>query len=380
MRTSTNTQPEAFCKPGIALAAAELYARYKIPSIPLGEDKRPLVGRFKIAGLSMAQSRAFMQRRPEATALGIPDGRLSGIVRLDIDEHGDDIERAVIERAGDTPFKVRTASNKRHLIYAYNGERRLTGSPGHSNARPWPDLKIDLCGDGGFSVSPPSRCNGGEYELLGDVTLEQLLENRHSLPTVRGLPERAYVPSSAARTVPVNDIAHQPLAEMREGSGRNATLFHALCKVARHLPPSLDAFADWAREHNGKFGVPMTDAEVFDTAKSVFGYVERGELRTGEHGAWFVYRQAQELARDPYLFALIAWLKAENGPESEFWVADGLCSPKYLHWPIGRLRYARDKAMETEWIKRIVEPAKGRNAVYVWGPKARGHLWPDQAL
>jgi hypothetical protein len=24
-----------------------------------------------------------------------------------------------------------------------------------------------------------SRCKGGEYQLLGDVTLEQLLDNRH---------------------------------------------------------------------------------------------------------------------------------------------------------------------------------------------------------
>jgi hypothetical protein len=150
-------------KGGIASATAEIYARHNIPSIPLGEDKRPLVGRFKIAGLTMAQSRAFIRRRPDAPALGIPDGRLSGIVRLDIDEHGEHIERAVLERAGDTPAKVRTASGKLHLIYLYDGERRLTGGPGSRNARPWDDLKVDLCGDGGFSVSnrtqmrPPFR-------------------------------------------------------------------------------------------------------------------------------------------------------------------------------------------------------------------------------
>jgi bifunctional DNA primase/polymerase-like protein len=116
-------------------------------------------------------------------------------VRIDIDEGGEHIERAVIERAGDTPIKVRTASRKLHLVYAYHGERRLTGLPGHSNARPWPDPKVDLCGGGGFSVSPPSVCNGGAYELLGDVTLEELLANRHQLPTIKGLEPRAYAPA-----------------------------------------------------------------------------------------------------------------------------------------------------------------------------------------
>src|SRR5882672_4694599 len=163
---------------GIAITAAETYARYNIPTIPLGRNKRPSVSNFTIAELTVPQSIAWFRKRPKADALGVPDGRLSGITRIDIDEHGEEIEREVIRRAGDTPFKARTASGKLHLLYAYNGERRLTGPDGRSNARPWSGLKVDLCGDGGYSISPPSQCNGGEYRLLGDVTLEHLLENR----------------------------------------------------------------------------------------------------------------------------------------------------------------------------------------------------------
>jgi hypothetical protein len=118
----------------------------------------------------------------------------------------------------------------------------------------------------------------------------------------------------------------------------------------------------------------MTDAEVVKTAKSVFRYFETGQLRTGEHGAWFKRLQAQELARAPYLFALIALLKAENGPDSQFLVADGLCQPKYLDWPRERLQPARRRAVADGWIVQIRKPVRRLAALYEWGPTAIGGL------
>src|SRR5271169_6816755 len=135
---------------GIATATAEVYAKFNIPTLPLGDDKNPLVGGFKIAKLTMRQSRAYMRRRPDADVLGVPDGPLSGIVRLDIDERGDHVLAEVIHRAGQPGAITRTASGKHHLWYADNNERRLTGLPAHRNARPWGDLKVELCGKGGY--------------------------------------------------------------------------------------------------------------------------------------------------------------------------------------------------------------------------------------
>jgi hypothetical protein len=68
-----------------------------------------------------------------------------------------------------------------------------------------------------------------------------------------------------------------------------------------NLPPILDVFVQRADELNRQFGEPITESRVVNTAKSVFQYVETGQLRTGEHGAGFKRLQAQELARDPYL-------------------------------------------------------------------------------
>jgi hypothetical protein len=152
-------------------------------------------------------------------------------------------------------------------------------------------------------------------------------------------------------------------------SGRNNALFDILCKEARRLPPTVEAFVDRARQINQTFGEPMIDSRVIATARSVFKYVETGQLRTGEHGAWFKKPQARALVRDPYLFALIGWLKAENAPDAEFWVANGMAAA-HLGWSIPQLRETRRRAQELGWIEMIATPIKGRNALYRWGPSA----------
>jgi hypothetical protein len=358
---------------GIASATAEIYARHNIPSIPLGEDKRPLVGRFKIASLTMAQSRAFMRRRPEATALGIPDGRLSGIVRLDIDEHGDHIERAVIERAGDTPAKVRTASGKRHLIYAFNGERRLTGIPGRSNARPWPDLKVDLCGDGGFSVSPPSRCKGGEYALLGDFTLEQLLEQRHQLPTIRGLESRAYQREAIHREV---DHSRDDLRLVGVGN-RDAMMYPEVARICQRVHQAggtKDHALAEAMSRHAEFPMPHENPEVWVGDKVDYWWAKTiaGDNRFGTghhpHAVGWEERLASE---DPPLHALLTFLRKWNGPDAEFRIANGLIGTHLTGWwSTDRLRDNRQKALDGGWIKMIVPAARNRHAVYRWGPTA----------
>jgi hypothetical protein len=181
-------------------------------------------------------------------------------------------------------------------------------------------------------------------------------------------PIRAITP--APSIAPAAEQEESPFADMRANSGRNNALIDALCKEARGLPPTLQTFIDCARELNQQFGEPMIDSRVVNTAKSVFRYVETGELRTGEHGAWFKRQQTQSLVRDPYLFALIGWLKAENGPAAEFWIANGLAAA-HLGWSVPELRETRRRALEFGWIEMIARPVKGRNALYRWGPTAK---------
>jgi hypothetical protein len=287
---------------------------------------------------------------PDADGLACMAGSLTVI---DIDARGAEGERLLADvqrEVGESRFIVRTGGGGFHAYFRHRGEGR--------KIRLDPRRPIDLLG-GGQIVLPPSTGSKAKYEIIHGTLddLTALTPIRSAEPALGAVCEHEQ-PAPAA------------FANMQANTGRNNTLFDSLCKEARSLPPTLQAFIDRGRELNQLFGEPMTDSRVINTAKSVFRYVEKGELRTGEHGAWFQRPQVQALAREPYLFALIGWLKAQNGPEAEFWIANGLAAA-HLGWPTDQLREARNRAKELGWIEMIAQAAKGRNALYRWGPTAK---------
>jgi len=146
-----------------------------------------------------------------------------------------------------------------------------------------------------------------------------------------------------------------------------------ICMREAHHCDDLVSLLDVARTENAEMLPPMDDAEVVKIANSAWRCTERGENRFGQTGAWLPQSAVNALVRDPALFTLIAWLKAANGPNAEFLVANGLCAPKYLGWPIDQLRHARRRAIETGWIVKIRHEVKGVAALYRWGPASRGN-------
>ena len=370
----------------IPFTAAETYMRLGIPIIPLGQDKNPLIGGFKINKLSVRQSRAYMARFPHSEAFGVPDGRLSGLVRLDVDEPGDAIVEEVIRRAGDTPFRVRTASGKTHLVYRFAGERRLTTRPiadkkPPSNAQPWDDLCVDLCGQGGYSVSPPSHCNGGTYELLGDVSLEALLAKRHLLPTIQGLHTRAYLPGVQPNAAPALDFDHEEtdLRGVRPGN-RDAVFYRKvarICQQVHRAGGAKDDAMNKAKALNSEFPVPLGNDEVERKVNHWWQRTINGENCFGTGHRTPARDWVQDLAAtDPSLLALLVWLKKMNGPESEFWIANGMAGDHLTGWwSIDRLRDTRQRAMDGKWIERTAKAVTGQNAVYRWGPTAMANIF-----
>ena len=164
------------------LAAALDYANSGIPVFPvrlIGKKKKPLTPNgFKNATTDRAIIISWWRQWPDA-AIGAPTGAASGLVLLDVDidpDEGIDGEAslcALIEREGPLPETILSASPRggRHFYFQHPG-RKIKNSA--SLLAPG----IDIRGDGGFTVLPPSVRNDGKaYRWVrapGDVRIAPL--------------------------------------------------------------------------------------------------------------------------------------------------------------------------------------------------------------
>jgi hypothetical protein len=151
--------------PPDALASALAYLARGWSVIPVApRDKRPLVpwGGFQRRYADEAEIRQWFRRWPAAN-VAIVTGVVSQLAVLDVDaRHGGDASLAEWERAhAPLPHTIeaRTGSGGRHFYFAHPGgllHNQVGLAPG-----------IDLRGDGGFVVAPPSvHPSGRRYEWL----------------------------------------------------------------------------------------------------------------------------------------------------------------------------------------------------------------------
>lgn len=138
--------------PGLEAALAYLARGWSvIPLLP--GDKRPLVAweEYQYRRPSEATVRGWFRRRPDA-GVGIVTGLASGLVVLDVDAgHGGEANlQRLVQAHGPVPWTVEchTGGGGRHLYFAHPGgviHNRAGFRPG-----------LDLRGDGGYVVAPPS--------------------------------------------------------------------------------------------------------------------------------------------------------------------------------------------------------------------------------
>lgn len=341
------------------------YAERGLPTFPInpiannGKSKVPGVRNFTSFGLRASQQIAeqftlkLRDTNGIACVAGAPRGKLR-LAIIDVDARGAEADRLTADAMltyGRSRFIVRTGGDGRHLYYRHNGEGR--------RIRPNPSCPIDVLG-GGVVVLPPSLGAKQPYEII-----EGHLDDLTALTTIKAAPTKPDVPVSP-------DVPRIDLTGMREHDGRNPVLFNAMLANGLLLPPTLEAFIDFAREQNTKCDQPMTDDEVIQTATSVFKYRMNGTLRPRQHGGvWFppTAAPAQMIQDNLPLFGLIGWLKAMNGPDAEFWVADGMAD--ILGWSLRMMWKTRQEAIDGGWIVQVARPAPGRPARYRWGPTAK---------
>ncbi len=138
---------------GNPLAAASRYAAGGLSVIPCdASTKRPLVKweRFQADRAADTQVREWWERWPDA-GIGIVTGSISGLVVVDIDTDAPAAPDAVAHRFGATPRAARTPRGGQHHYYRHPGKIvpnavRLAGF----------DFPVDLRGDGGYVIAPPS--------------------------------------------------------------------------------------------------------------------------------------------------------------------------------------------------------------------------------
>jgi hypothetical protein len=121
------------------------------------------------------------------------------------------------------------------------------------------------------------------------------------------------------------------------------------------------------------FAEPLPDGEVMSTTQSIWKMHCGGRNRFGQHGAWFPIQEVEALIRgDQDAFVLLGFLRAYNGPDACFMVANGLADT--LGWTRKRLAKARGRLIELEHIAKINErsPSPGNPGRYRWPRDWRG--------
>lgn len=113
-------------------------------------DKRP-VGDWKQYMTQLATKDEVMvwSSMFQFNALGMATGKLSGILVVDVDDQSSN-------RGFDSPVRVKTISGGHHFYYKYQ--------PGVRNKAHINGIPVDIRGEGGYVVIPPSACGDKKYE------------------------------------------------------------------------------------------------------------------------------------------------------------------------------------------------------------------------
>jgi hypothetical protein len=266
-------------------------------------------------------------------AFGFLCGPRSKVTVVDMD----DTDSAILQEGerlfGPSPLLWQTGGGKFAAAYRFNGERR--------RIRPLPGIPVDLLG-GGFVVAPPSMGAKRQYEIIRGS-----LEDLDRLPVANIPSEIAAACAPAGRAIPKGK--------------RNQALFQ-YCKRTVSLCDTLDQLVDAARTWaDNSLMEPLPAAEVMKTCNSVWKY--RGGRKRIMHnvvepGVW------EAMKVEPYTLALFTYLGAENGPDADFWIADGLCGS--LPWPRDQIKAARKRLIKLGIVRCVRPPGYRRPAVYNW--------------
>lgn len=311
------------------------YAEYGVSTIPCSSDfKQPMVRNYLNIGIG--GSKALAGKFTTSNAIGIVTGRRNSLTVLDIDTTDQRALDDALSRHGDARIVVRTASGKFHAYYRHNGERR--------RIRPWPERPIDILGERGFVMAPPSLYGSGQYEIIHGT-----LDNLANLTTMR---EVNVAKTGERKSEPPTD----------EGRRNNDLWRH--CMIRARSCNTRDELIDIARRENEMYTPPLEQAEVIKVAHSAWAYMETGQNRFGQHGAWIATDELERFLADQDALLLLTFLLAHNGPEATFMCTNSLADR--FGWTVKRVAAARSRLIELGRITPVRSAGRGHPALFRW--------------
>jgi hypothetical protein len=238
--------------------AAREYADAGIVPLPVAADgKRPLVknpDKFR-----RPSALRITPKFPDAN-LGFWCGHQNGLTVVDIDTPKDAELDYVLDTFGPSPIIVRTASAKHHVYYRHDGERR--------RIKPIKGHEIDILGEGGLCVAPPSvRPSGGKYEFLRGS-----LADLAKLPKIRS----GALPVNLRVSPPANPQA--PISTTIEQGKRDDTLFRMAVALAHDAKSPADLLEQLREANAALCKPPLSDVEVQGRVRSAWKYKMNGTL------------------------------------------------------------------------------------------------------
>jgi hypothetical protein len=178
--------------------------------------------------------------------IGVVTGKVSGITVIDIDiGHGklgaESWSALIAEKGEPNTLMSKTGSGGLHVLFKYNSALR-TGTNRLGKG-------IDIRGDGGYIIAPPSRHrSGGVYEWMNDTQLDDLPE--HLLAKKKDL-RGSYERQKKYTAVQIKKMLDHIPQEDRD-TWRNVGVI-----LGREFSRSEDAwkmYCDWSGEWEGKKG------------------------------------------------------------------------------------------------------------------------------
>jgi hypothetical protein len=250
---------------------------------------------------------------------------MSRVTIVDCDDQG--VVEPMLELCGDTPLRVRTPSGGQHLWYRSSGER-------NENLRSC-GLPVDIRGDGGFVVVPPSVRPSGVLEGRGYELFEGSWRDLARLPPLR---------ARSLKDVRARPVPHGNCIQL---GSRNKELFSFLRKQA----PACEDY-ETLLDVGRTFGTLQCDpelpeAEIRKAVGSVWRMHAEGRLWASD-GRQRVYFTDQEFGllsgdeRGADALMLLFRLKLAHWNRATFAaVPDAMASAQVLPgWAHGRYRNA----------------------------------------